>query len=49
MACACKGRKSATNYTVTFPSGAKKTYKSEIEAKRQVATKGGKYEPVPAG
>jgi hypothetical protein len=45
MACACKNRDARkATYTVTFPDGSTKSYRSEIEAKRQVALKGGKYE-----
>lgn len=46
MACSCGKKKGAAkSYKVTYPSGKTATYRSETEAKYQVATKGGRYEP----
>jgi len=39
--CASKGGK--TTYTWTGTDGSKKSYSSEVEAKAQVARKGGSY------
>lgn len=46
MGCNCGSRKvRRATYVYTSPSGKKKTYTSEVQAQRAVATGGGKYEP----
>lgn len=42
MACACGANKKAQQpYVVTLPSGVKKTYQTEIEAKAAIQRAGG--------
>lgn len=46
MACACNSNKttqSAKTYVVTLPDGARKTYKTEVEAAAAVKRLGGTY------
>jgi hypothetical protein len=46
MACGkCTSKTAKTTYAWTGADGTKKTYSSEVEAKAQVARKGGKYKP----
>ena len=49
MACACQGKgKAKMNYLYTSPTGAKKSYGTEIEAQAaKVRNNGGSYRPVP--
>lgn len=48
MACNCKKKKPApqTAYKYTAPDGKTKEFTSELRAKMEVRSRGGKFEPV---